>query len=128
MNVYAKNPTYAYVTHPSLKEPYALPSMLTQDMFDSAINYKADPDDTFVVSYPKSGTTWAENILYLLRSNGVPLEKGENIDNIFPFLEFSSGDAVEQLPTPRTIKSHFYRSLIPFHKQAKYVFVGKSIA
>ena len=126
MNGHTNCPTYAYVKHPQLKEVYPVVSCITQEIFDSAINYKAGPGDRFVVSFPKNGTTWALNILYLLENNGVPIPKSKNMDEFIPFLEFCGAEAVEKLPKPRTIKTHLYRSLIPFDDEAKYVFVGKS--
>ena len=120
-----KIPHYAYVKHPNLAEKYPLVSCVDQDHFDGTMTCKANPDDLFIVSYPKSGTTWLQNIFYLLRNNGVPLEKEDYIDNTVPFLEFSGIGLVENAPRPRIIKTHLYRCMIPFHDKAKYVFVGE---
>lgn len=37
-------------------------------------NLKVRPGDVFICSYPKSGTTWTQNIVYQLLSNGAELE------------------------------------------------------
>lgn len=53
-------------------------------------NFKARPDDTWVLSYPRSGTTWTQELVWLL-SNNLDFEraKTEYLSERFPFLEFS---------------------------------------
>ncbi|XP_076232704.1 sulfotransferase 1E1 [Calliopsis andreniformis] len=53
-------------------------------------NFKARPDDTWVLSYPRSGTTWTQELVWLL-SNNLDFEraKKEFLAERFPFLEFS---------------------------------------
>ncbi|XP_053986845.1 sulfotransferase 1E1-like [Hylaeus volcanicus] len=53
-------------------------------------NFKARPDDTWVASYPRSGTTWTQELVWLL-SNNLDFEraKKELLTDRFPFLEFS---------------------------------------
>jgi len=46
-------------------------------MFNNAVNFKPDAGDIFVVTYPKCGKTWMQNILHLIRNNGVPIQKGD---------------------------------------------------
>ena len=121
----AKMPLYNYVKHSSVEGLYAVCSNITQNCFDSAVRFQPDPGDTFIVSYPKSGTTWVMNIIYLLQNNGIPVAEGALIDDVIPFLEFDGGEVAQKLPTPRLIKTHLYRSMLPFRDDAKYVFVGK---
>lgn len=108
-------------------------------------NFKVRPDDTWVLSYPRSGTTWTQELVWLL-SNNLDFETAENnlLADRFPFLEFSmfnhpevtnefiklnEGNAKRQdlcrqiampgyevlnnLSSPRFIKSHFPLSLLP---------------
>ncbi|XP_076276129.1 sulfotransferase 1E1 [Lasioglossum baleicum] len=53
-------------------------------------NFKARPDDTWVLSYPRSGTTWTQELVWLL-SNNLEFERAgkELLAERFPFLEFS---------------------------------------
>ncbi|CAK9809497.1 Luciferin sulfotransferase [Anthophora plagiata] len=53
-------------------------------------NFKARPDDIWVLSYPRSGTTWTQELVWLL-SNDLDFEKAkkELLAERFPFLEFS---------------------------------------
>jgi hypothetical protein len=70
--------------------------------------YDGSPDDIFIVTYPKSGTTWLQMILYQLTTDG-SMEFG-HIDEKSPHLEetlMPRGLAISDLPgTPRVVKSH----------------------
>ncbi|XP_014227316.1 estrogen sulfotransferase [Trichogramma pretiosum] len=53
-------------------------------------NFKARPDDTWVLSYPRSGTTWTQELVWLV-ANDLDFEtaKSRLLAERFPFLEFS---------------------------------------
>lgn len=53
-------------------------------------NFKAKSSDTWVISYPRSGTTWTQELVWLL-SNNLDYETAGKITlaERFPFLEFS---------------------------------------
>lgn len=120
-----KTPCYHVVKHPAYPQGYTVVSHITQDIFDSAVKYEVQADDTFVASYPKNGTTWLLNIIFLMRNEGQPMTEGQNLDNLVPFLEFDGSSNVEASPRPRLIKTHLYYNMTPKNPQAKYVFVGK---
>ena len=42
-------------------------------------------EDLFIVTYPKSGTTWMQQIVKLIRTNG--LDDGMRISDAVPWLE-----------------------------------------
>ncbi len=74
-------------------------------------------DDVFVVTYPRSGTTWVQFILYLLRSDrGLDFD---HISQISPWWERSlalgtrRAEDFENLPSPRVFKSHLPRRWLP---------------
>ena len=120
-----KYPVYGQVTHPSLNKPFTILTTISQECFDSAVNFKPDSGDTFIVTYPKSGTTWLMNIIYLMQNNGMPVSKGECIDDIIPFLEFDGAEKAYNIPRPRVIKTHMYKAMVPFRDDVKYVLVGE---
>jgi hypothetical protein len=88
------------------------------------------PDDVFIVTYPRSGTTWMQMILYQLTSDG-------NMDfpHIYeycPWFERSSRSALgfEARLSPRLFKSHLTYRKIP-KGPCKYIYIardGKDVA
>jgi len=68
------------------------------------------PDDTFIVSFPRSGNTW----MRFLVSNVVhPTEEigFDNIDKFVPEIIQESKRYLNSLPRPRVLKSHEYLDL-----------------
>lgn len=65
------------------------------------------PDDTFIVSYPRSGNTWTRfllaNLLFADR-----LVTFANIEELIPDAEAQSSRYMKRVPSPRVIKSHEY--------------------
>jgi len=90
-----------------------------------AVRYLYQPreDDLFIVSYPKSGTTLMQMMLYQLTSNGsmeIP-----HIDCVAPWIELwllrDKAAMLESLPSPRFFKSHLLYNWIPKGRKVIYV-------
>ena len=85
--------------------------------------YRGSPDDLFIVTYPKSGTTWLQMILYQLTTDGAM--DFAHIDEVSPHLEetlIRAGRTLSDLPgTPRVVKSHLRYGDIP-RGPGKYVY------
>jgi hypothetical protein len=82
------------------------------------------PDDVFIVTYPRSGTTWMQMILYQLTTDG-----GMDFPHIYeycPWFERSSrsGLGFEARPSPRLFKSHLTYRKIP-KGPCKYIYVAR---
>ena len=93
-------------------------------------NWQVRQDDVYVLTFAKNGTTWTQELVWLLQ-NGCNFEeaKAVPIDRRFPFLdlpvllEFFKDDippslhnyfeTVEEWPSPRLIKSHLRLCLLP---------------
>src|SRR5262249_49479923 len=101
---------------PSRKLPYIPPAM--NHIFKAATAYllgrdKANryfsvyPDDTFVVSYPRSGSTWSR---FLIANLVFPNDDVSfaNIDRFVPATASLSRRALARVPRPRIIKCHNY--------------------
>ncbi|XP_033728130.1 sulfotransferase 1A2-like [Pecten maximus] len=68
-------------------------------------------DDTFILSYPKSGTHWTFTLASMLRT-------GETIYRGSPtFLDFTDMETIDNLPSPRVFASHMTFDFMP--KQVK---------
>jgi peroxiredoxin len=83
------------------------------------------PNDIFIVTYPRSGTTWMQMILYQLTTDGsmdVP-----HIAERCPWFERStrSGCGFENLAGPRIFKSHLSYRAIP-KGPGRYIYVARN--
>ncbi|CAH1389884.1 unnamed protein product [Nezara viridula] len=98
-------------------------------------NFEVRPDDVWVISYPKCGTTWTQEMVWLIGNNlDYEASKNKLLLQRFPFLEAvgiiseeqkEGGDDddwvfqadtisyTEDLPSPRYIKTHLPVSLLP---------------
>ncbi|XP_055602648.1 luciferin sulfotransferase-like [Uranotaenia lowii] len=83
--------------------------------------FEVKPDDVWVATYPKNGTTWTQEMVWLI-CNGLDFEKARNnhIRQRFPFLEIStmisdrdSFGLVRNMASPRFIKTHLPVGLLP---------------
>uniref|UniRef100_A0A182TD04 Sulfotransferase domain-containing protein n=1 Tax=Anopheles melas TaxID=34690 RepID=A0A182TD04_9DIPT len=80
------------------------------------------PDDVWVISYPKSGTTWTQEMVWLI-CNDLNFEaaRAESLQIRFPFLDVSlihptdtsSFERAKNTPRPRFIKTHLPVSMLP---------------
>lgn len=80
-------------------------------------NFAVFPDDTFVVSYPRSGNTWTRFLIANL------VHPGEvsfaNIERIIPDSSSQSNRALKRTPRPRIIKTHQYFD----HRYQKMIYI-----
>jgi hypothetical protein len=114
--------TPRYTSH----EGYLLPTGFPREAFASALTYEARPDDLFVTTYPKCGTTWMQYIVYLLHHAGAPLPAERSMTEVFPHLEEVGREAIEALAPPRCIKTHLPLDRTPLHAAARYVYVARN--
>ncbi|NES22427.1 MAG: sulfotransferase domain-containing protein [Symploca sp. SIO3E6] len=112
----------SYTLHKNFRLPMGFPP----ECFDSGLTYQAQAGDTFIVTYPKCGTTWMQHILWMLHHDGMPLPLGKNINLEVPHLEEVGGEFVAALPEPRFIKTHLTYELTPYHPEAKYIYVARN--
>src|SRR5215470_17884303 len=76
------------------------------------------PDDTFLVSYPKSGNTWMRFLIANLLQQNPPVGLLD-ADDLIPIVDGKSKKFFDNMKSPRIIKSHF--SFIPAYKRVIYV-------
>ena len=96
------------------------------DHFIQAINYHARDDDIFIATYPKCGTTWTQQIVYLLLNQGKPPANAGEYFKKNPFLDMLGTDSVINMPRPGAIKTHLPFNLIPYNARAKYIVVVRN--
>ena len=94
--------------------------------FSSGLKYRPLGSDVFVASYPKCGTTWMQYIVYLLMNGARALPPGRKLEEFFPHLEEVGTEGVQALPERRMIKTHLPFEVMPFHSDARYVYVARN--
>ncbi len=98
------------------------------------LDFSPRDDDIVIVTYPRSGTTWMQMILYQLTTDGnmdIP-----HISVVTPWIERSfcmglkTPDDFESLPSPRVFKSHMHYSWTP-KWPCRFIYIvrnGKDVA
>ncbi|XP_070846677.1 sulfotransferase 2B1-like [Chaetodon trifascialis] len=89
-------------------------------------------DDILIVTFPKSGTTWMQEIVPLIVSGGDPssVETIPNWDRV-PWLEEHRACILnlEQRPSPRMFSTHFHYNMMPpsfFEAKPKVIYVMRN--
>lgn len=104
-----------------------MPNGFPSEGYFSGLKYEPTKSDIFVSTYPKCGTTWTQNIIYLLLNDGEPIPKGTTLSDVFPHLEEVGVAKIEALKTsPRLIKTHLPYGKTPINEKAKYVYVARN--
>ncbi len=112
----------SYTLHNSYRMPLGFPT----ENFSSALDYRAEPGDIIISTYPKCGTTWVQYIVYLLFHGAEPLRDGESLGDAIPHLEEVGAEVVTHKSTPRILKTHFTREMTPYHPEARYIVVARN--
>ncbi|XP_054709495.1 sulfotransferase 1C4-like [Uloborus diversus] len=103
---------------------FKIPKGGVEEYFEYAADYKPKPGDIFLVSYPKCGTTWVQQLLYLVHSKGIPAPGGwSEMVNKVPFLE---QDGPNNLDGALAFKYHLPYHLMPMSSDAKYIYVARN--
>lgn len=96
-------------------------SLLSLNFHQNYHQYKKSPDQNILqkyllTSYHVAGTTWLQEIIYLLQNTDRLAEATcDSLEVVFPFLEFPYNgiDVIEERPSPRLIKTHLPYHLLP---------------
>jgi hypothetical protein len=92
--------------------------------------YRGQPDDLFIVSYPKSGTTLMQMLVHQLLTDGHI--RFAHISEFCPHLErdlfpmlMRRRETIDALPRPHVLKSHLEYSTIP-KGPGRYIYVMRN--
>ncbi|KAM8869572.1 sulfotransferase family 2, cytosolic sulfotransferase 3 isoform 2-T2 [Spinachia spinachia] len=103
----------------------------SKESLDYAEKFCVEDSDVFVVTYPKSGTIWMQEIIPLVLSGGdlTPIQTIPNWDRV-PWLEEKRlAVVVDKMVSPRAMVTHFPYHLMPpsFHtSKAKAIYVMRN--
>jgi len=102
-------------------------------LYDFIVNFQTRPDDVFVVTYPKSGTTWVQEIVWQIFNEGQVTS--DHIMQRVPFLEAGTSARFPQpnyntLPSPRIVKTHLPYNIVPKSanedNKCKYIYIARN--
>ncbi|XP_039596295.1 sulfotransferase 2B1-like isoform X2 [Polypterus senegalus] len=101
----------------------------TPESLQHAEEFNVREGDVFVATYPKSGTTWMQEILTLVTSGGdfTPVLTLPNWDRV-PWLEEHRTKELKmsERPSPRTLSTHLHYHMMPksfYNSKAKVIYV-----
>ena len=98
---------------------------------DGFKNWKVRPDDIYILSFPKSGTTWTQELVWLVENcYNFQGAKSVSLEERFPFMEWmvlvdcleearartiqgAFFESMEAMASPRFLKSHLHLRLLP---------------
>ena len=104
--------------------PFLLATAFPQEHLQQALEYKHKSGDVFVVTYPKNGTTWTQQLVYTIMNDG---QFGGMDEMVGGFIDMIGSAAVTSVTT-RAIKSHIIPDLLwkNAHAAAKYIIVVRN--
>ncbi|KAJ7313879.1 hypothetical protein JRQ81_005652 [Phrynocephalus forsythii] len=108
----------------------------TAERWSLISEFKAQPDDLLICSYPKSGTTWVQEIVEMIHFEGDTQECGRApMYKWMPFLEMphtlvSSVEEADMIPSPRRLKTHLSVQLVPasfWERKCKIIYIARNV-
>eukprot|EP01104_Vermistella_antarctica_P016183 TRINITY_DN5479_c0_g1_i1.p1 TRINITY_DN5479_c0_g1~~TRINITY_DN5479_c0_g1_i1.p1 ORF type:complete len:328 (-),score=87.16 TRINITY_DN5479_c0_g1_i1:78-974(-) len=98
------------------------PPFMTDKNLQDVVDLVPHDDDVFIVTYPKSGTTWTQQIVHLLLRK----EQGEKLlTNAVPWLEETGLEVMDTVPAPRAFKLHSAHKFTPKSTKARFIYVAR---
>uniref|UniRef100_A0A669BDU1 Sulfotransferase n=1 Tax=Oreochromis niloticus TaxID=8128 RepID=A0A669BDU1_ORENI len=100
----------------------------TPEYIDSLESFEIKDSDVFVVTYPKSGTVWAQQIIISIYELHGNQNKYSNNMERMPWLEYKTAEYT-LLPSPRLFASHLPEHIMPpgvKEKKAKIVYLMRN--
>ena len=95
----------------------------TTEGWQRGLDYKPDPTDVFIVTPPKCGTTWMQQIVHGLRTRGSM--DFDEITRVVPWIDMAHDSGIDiyapQVAHPRAFKTHSTMDEVP--KGGKYIVV-----
>lgn len=103
------------------------------ETFAAAVAFKPLPEDVFVVTQMKCGTTWMQHVVYEVVNRGLGdlVATGTTLYSQCPWLEGRKSVPIELAPRlgrerpSRIIKTHLPAELCPAEPAARYIYVAR---
>lgn len=103
------------------------------EVFARAKAYRPQPEDVFVVTQMRCGTTWMQQLVYQIVTHGQAAIGDRDQGHLYaisPWIDAVNSVSIEQAPVvgrrrTRLIKSHLPTSLCPYSADARYIYVTR---
>ncbi|XP_030845638.1 sulfotransferase isoform X1 [Strongylocentrotus purpuratus] len=122
---------------------WIMPKFTPKRFLDDLKNFEVKGDDTYLITWPKSGTTWMQNILTLIFAKGdMDAVREKHLFKRVPFLEMPKGfdyktaeddtglyEIARNVPSPRLLKTQLPPPFLPtqiHEKKPKIVYVARN--
>lgn len=122
---------------------YLFPKDLKPKVLEALKTWDVRDDDVFLITFPKAGTTWMQEIVSIIIKDGdFDAIKNTHVFMRAPYMEMTpvnhhsqldkvppSYMVVNNMPSPRFIKSHLPAKLLPrqiFEKSPKVIYVTRN--
>jgi hypothetical protein len=109
------------------------PKVSSPEVFARARNYQPRPQDVFVATQMRCGTTWMQQLVYQIvtRGHGDFTDPGRtHLYAISPWIEAVNSVSIGEAPfvgkpPTRIVKTHLPASHCPYNADAKYIYVAR---
>ena len=109
------------------------PRVSSAAVFERAAKYVPQPEDVFVATQMRSGTTWMQQLVYQIVTRGrggFETPDRSHLYAISPWLDALDSVSIEDAPLVgeppvRIVKTHLPAELCPFAAHAKYIYVAR---
>ena len=117
-----------------LIEGVVMPPYVTPDRYQLSRTITTHPDDVCFTSFPKSGSSWLANVIYLVLHDG-ETPQSKTLRGCLHWLESSwpypcEKQVVDATPPPRIFKSHMPYNMAlaggPLASQCKYIYIARN--
>ncbi|XP_071792505.1 amine sulfotransferase-like [Asterias amurensis] len=112
------------------------PMLIPVENLKAMETFQVRNDDIFVLTYPKCGTHWTMEIVYLILADGYPekINRSEKmkfgaLEMTMPTMPVPGYKMAEDLPSPRVFPTHLPENILPpqiFQNKGKVVFVTRN--
>ncbi|KAG1652909.1 Sulfotransferase family cytosolic 1B member 1 [Nymphon striatum] len=111
-----------------------MPSNMLADPYSLYEDFVARPDDVYVLSFPKCGASWLQEIVWLIKNNADTIKAKESrSDERIPFVELPpfrlKTSFFDDIQSPRILKTHLNYSLLPhelIEKKCKLIYQARN--
>ncbi|XP_030640646.1 amine sulfotransferase-like [Chanos chanos] len=123
-----QTPDYKLVPH---RQFYLISGVHSPEQVDQIQNWEIRDSDIFIITYPKSGTIWMQQILSLIEARGnVMATKDQLTSERIPWIELiGSEKEFISAPSPRLRVSHLQYKFVPLglkQKKGKVIYVARN--